>query len=132
MGPPSEKTAASEKSFDNEPVASERKSNNEPAASLEDVRDEKLLTSSSHESLEDFTVFWDEPIDQDPENPMNWSTSRKSSIIGVISFVTFLTPFASSMFAPGVPDVMADFNSNSRILSTFVVSIFVLGFAFGK
>lgn len=35
------------------------------------------------------------------------------------------------MFAPGVPDVMADFDSSSNILSTFVVSVYVLGFAFG-
>lgn len=35
------------------------------------------------------------------------------------------------MFAPGVPDVMKDFNTSSNLLATFVVSIYVLGFAFG-
>lgn len=35
------------------------------------------------------------------------------------------------MFAPGVPDVMKDFNSSSNVLAAFVVSVFVLGFAFG-
>ena len=35
------------------------------------------------------------------------------------------------MFAPGVPEVMSDFHSNSSTLATFVVSIFVLGFAIG-
>lgn len=35
------------------------------------------------------------------------------------------------MFAPGVPQVMADFNSSSPVLSSFVVSVYVLGFAFG-
>ena len=35
------------------------------------------------------------------------------------------------MFAPGVPDVMAEFNTSSSTFATFVVSIFVLGFAFG-
>lgn len=35
------------------------------------------------------------------------------------------------MFAPGVPDIMADFNSTSPNLATFVVSVYVLGFAFG-
>jgi MFS family permease len=35
------------------------------------------------------------------------------------------------MFAPGVPDVMRDFNSSSDTLATFVVSIYLIGFAFG-
>lgn len=35
------------------------------------------------------------------------------------------------MFAPGVPNVMNDFNTSSNLLATFVVSIYVLGFAFG-
>jgi multidrug resistance protein len=35
------------------------------------------------------------------------------------------------MFAPGVPQVMAEFHSTSDLVATFVVSIFVLGFAFG-
>jgi multidrug resistance protein len=35
------------------------------------------------------------------------------------------------MFAPGVPQLMADFHCTSNLLATFVVSVFVLGFAFG-
>ncbi|KAL2801986.1 major facilitator superfamily domain-containing protein [Aspergillus granulosus] len=62
---------------------------------------------------------------------MNWDMRRKWTIIAMISFVTFLTPLASSMFAPGVPEVMADFNTSSSMLATFVVSVYILGFAFG-
>jgi multidrug resistance protein len=35
------------------------------------------------------------------------------------------------MFAPGVPQVMAEFHSTSNLVATFVVSIFLLGYAFG-
>lgn len=35
------------------------------------------------------------------------------------------------MFAPGVPQLMEEFHSSSETLASFVVSIFVLGFAFG-
>lgn len=35
------------------------------------------------------------------------------------------------MFAPGIPQVMEEFGSTSNTLATFLVSIFVLGFAFG-
>jgi len=35
------------------------------------------------------------------------------------------------MFAPGVPEVMRDFHSDSETLASFVVSVYVLGYAFG-
>jgi multidrug resistance protein len=35
------------------------------------------------------------------------------------------------MFAPGVPQVMVDFQNSDSQLATFVVSVYVLGFAFG-
>lgn len=35
------------------------------------------------------------------------------------------------MFAPGVPQVMNDFHSESVDLASFVVSVYVLGYAFG-
>lgn len=35
------------------------------------------------------------------------------------------------MFAPGVPGIMREFNSTNEKMATFVVSVYVLGFAFG-
>lgn len=35
------------------------------------------------------------------------------------------------MFAPGITQVLRDFNSTSSVLSSFVVSVYILGFAFG-
>jgi multidrug resistance protein len=35
------------------------------------------------------------------------------------------------MSAPGVPQMLADFKTDSTLLATFVISVFVLGFAFG-
>lgn len=35
------------------------------------------------------------------------------------------------MFAPGVPDIMVEFKSSNENLATFLVSVYVLGFAFG-
>ncbi|KAK7538610.1 major facilitator superfamily domain-containing protein, partial [Phyllosticta citribraziliensis] len=80
------------------------------------------------EHQDPFVVDW-EP--NDPEKPLNWRDRDKWSIIGMISFMTFLTPLASSMFAPGVPDVMKEFGTTSNTMATFVVSVFVLGFACG-
>jgi multidrug resistance protein len=74
-------------------------------------------------------VWWEN--DEDPENPQNWPGWRKYVNCSLISFLTFLTPLASSMFAPGVPQLMREFKSANRELAAFVVSVYVLGFAFG-
>lgn len=36
-------------------------------------------------------VWWDEPADQDPKNPMNWSEKKKWSNIGVLAICTLIT-----------------------------------------
>jgi multidrug resistance protein len=74
-------------------------------------------------------VFWDGP--DDPQNPMNWSLGRKWLSIALVSMITFLTPLGSSSFAPGVPKLMDEFHNDSTLLSGFVVSVYVLGFAIG-
>ncbi|KAI3556005.1 hypothetical protein CABS03_09624 [Colletotrichum abscissum] len=87
------------------------------------------VVDDAAEPENEFSVWWAD--DQDPENPMNWSKSRKLGIIATLSFITFLTPLASSMFAPGIPQVMAEFGESDDSIATFVVSVFVLGFALG-
>lgn len=74
-------------------------------------------------------VWWDGPTD--PQNPMNWSWTKKWGTIMIVSAITFLTPLASSMFAPGIPDIMKEFHSTNSLLEGFMLSIYVLGFAFG-
>ena len=67
----------------------------------------------------------------DPENPMNWGFSKKWGTILLISAITSLTSLASSIFAPGVPEVMRDFGSTNDMLIGFMVSVYALGFSFG-
>lgn len=45
--------------------------------------------------------------------------------------LTSFRPLASSMFAPGIPAVMSEFQSTNTELASFVVSVYVLGYAFG-
>lgn len=110
-----------------------------PSASLnaEDVEkgpDEKQHSPPENASLEDDTpdpdlVGWDG--DDDPEKPHNWSGKKKWQTAGLIAAMTFLTPLASSMFAPGVEGVLIEFHSTSITLGSFVVSIYVLGYCIG-
>ncbi|CUS15043.1 unnamed protein product [Tuber aestivum] len=100
-------------------------------------------------------VDWDGP--EDPENPINWSRWTKVVSVVIVSSITFVTytpppppyditppvhakqflscmqdsPLSSSMLAPGVPQLLHDFHSANLQLGSFVVSIYVLGFAFG-
>ncbi|UKZ64906.1 uncharacterized protein TrAtP1_006112 [Trichoderma atroviride] len=74
-------------------------------------------------------VWWDG--DNDPDNPYNWPRWRKVLNCVLISCLAFITPLASSMFAPGVPDLMLEFRSTNEELAAFCVSVYVLGFAAG-
>ncbi|OCL05615.1 MFS general substrate transporter [Glonium stellatum] len=69
--------------------------------------------------------------DDDPANPRNWPATVKWGNITIVSLVTIVTPLASSMFAPAVPQVMAQFHSNNEELASFVISVYVIGFALG-
>lgn len=96
--------------------------------------DERTLSNDAiaeqPEELQDPNlVDWDSP--DDPKNPQNWPASRKWGIIGALAAVTLITPLASSFFAPGVPQVLRTFNETSNTMATFVVSIYILGFAIG-
>ncbi|KAI1271604.1 cycloheximide resistance protein [Xylaria sp. FL0933] len=86
-------------------------------------------TATSDEENDPNIVWWDG--DDDPENPFNWTTWRKVLNCGCISFQTFISPLASSIFAPGVPLVLEEFHSTSPEIATFVVSVYLLGFAAG-
>lgn len=72
-------------------------------------------------------VGWD--AQDDPENPRNFPHKRKLFILFLVSAITFLSPLASSIFAPGIPFVNADFNNTSQMLGSFAVSVYILGFA---
>jgi hypothetical protein len=107
-----------------------------PSALDKDVeKGEREGSVSTKEEIEEVVeddpniVFWDGP--DDPQNPMNWPASKKWGTVTLVSAITFLTPLASSMFAPGVPEVMETFNSTDDMLAGFMVSVYVLGFAVG-
>src|SRR5208282_1909152 len=70
------------------------------------------------------TTGWDG--EHDPMNHRNWELWRKIVVIGFVAAITFFSPLASSMFAPGIPSVMKAFNTTNESLGTFCVSVYVL------
>ena len=99
------------------------------SSELEPVTVKTISDGNDGAEGENNEVGWDG--DSDPNNPMNWSSGQKWGAVSVVAAITFLTPLGSSIFAPGVPRVMEEFHSDSELLSGFVVSVYVLGFAFG-
>ncbi|CAK7201804.1 hypothetical protein SEUCBS139899_004519 [Sporothrix eucalyptigena] len=75
-----------------------------------------------------YAVSWD---DHPKDNPMEWTMGKKWRIIGTLSVLSLLTPLASSMMAPAVPEILEQFDVHNDQYGTFCVSVFVLGFAFG-
>ena len=67
----------------------ERVRTNPSSASLNSKHETNGGAAQSEPGSE-FVVWWDEPHDQDPENPMNWSSTRKWFNICVISIISFL------------------------------------------
>ncbi|KAK2125857.1 major facilitator superfamily domain-containing protein [Fusarium oxysporum II5] len=74
-------------------------------------------------------VNWDGP--DDPANPQNWSMKKKTINVILVSSVTFVTPLASSIFAPSIDQVMREFHSTNEQLASFIVSVYLLGYCFG-
>ncbi|KAG8361992.1 putative transporter [Fusarium venenatum] len=74
-------------------------------------------------------VNWDGP--DDPENPQNWSMKKKTITVIIVSSVTFVTPLASSIFAPSIEQVMTEFHSTNSQVASFIVSVYLLGYCFG-
>jgi hypothetical protein len=56
-------------------------------------------SSLTPDTTDNYSVWWTEPEDRDPDNPLNWSNAQKWSIIGVLSLLTFLT-----YVSPGLVD----------------------------
>jgi hypothetical protein len=74
-------------------------------------KDVESAASSPVEVTSDGNIVdWDGPDDRN--NPQNWSLAKKGVNILILSILTFLTPLASSMFAPGVPQLMKEFHSD--------------------
>ncbi|KAG1897547.1 multidrug resistance protein 4 [Suillus fuscotomentosus] len=67
----------------------------------------------------------------DPVNPRNWSPAKKWTTTAIVGLYTFVTPLASSIMAPGLPDLAAKFNITNPTVTALTLSIFLLSFAIG-
>lgn len=74
-------------------------------------------------------VTWDGP--DDPLNPKNWSKGRKWAATLVVSSFTFISPVSSSMVAPALGTISAEFGITNTAQQELILSIFILAYAIG-
>ncbi|KAJ5279717.1 hypothetical protein N7478_005089 [Penicillium angulare] len=74
-------------------------------------------------------VGWEN--DKDPQNPRNYAPSRKWFLLFLVSIVTLISPFASSVFSPAASYAATEFHETSSILSTLTVTSYLFGYATG-
>ncbi|RMZ71638.1 integral membrane [Pyrenophora seminiperda CCB06] len=87
------------------------------------------VASSSNSSAGLNIVDWQG--EDDAANPRNFPPWRKTINMACIFYLSVVSPFTSSVVAPAMPDIMIEFASTDAYLSAFVLSVYVLGYAFG-
>jgi hypothetical protein len=73
-------------------------------------------------------IEWDGP--DDPENPMNFSVSKKWILTGVMGSLTWIITFASSVFSTATLVVAEEYNVSIEV-AVLGTSLFVAGLALG-
>ncbi|KAF1995014.1 MFS general substrate transporter [Amniculicola lignicola CBS 123094] len=66
----------------------------------------------------------------DPDNPYNWSSSRKTIVSALICLLTFSVYYGSAAYAPSIPFVMEQFDCSEAVAS-LGLAIYVIGYGFG-
>ncbi|OAQ59707.1 fluconazole resistance protein [Pochonia chlamydosporia 170] len=74
-------------------------------------------------------IGWDSQTD--PEMPLNFSPFRKWLLVALLSIITFMSPFASSILAPALGSLEKEYHETDITKGSMPVSIFVLGYAVG-
>jgi MFS family permease len=74
-----------------------------------------------------YLVQWNE---NDPENPYNWSTAKRSWMTFQLGMLAMVGSLASSITAPAMAVIGEDLGMSSEV-TVLTVSLYVLGFIFG-
>ncbi|KAJ7269851.1 major facilitator superfamily domain-containing protein [Mycena rebaudengoi] len=67
----------------------------------------------------------------DPQNPRNWTTSKKWCSVAIVSLYTFVSPLCSSILAPGLEHISTKYGIQDATILAMTLSIFLLSFAIG-
>ncbi|CCF60370.1 hypothetical protein KAFR_0K00150 [Kazachstania africana CBS 2517] len=69
--------------------------------------------------------------EDDPDNPQNWTSSKKNLIIFEIMMLTCINYMGSSIYTPGQGGIQDDFHVG-HVTATLNLSLYVLGYGLGQ
>ncbi|KAL4863386.1 hypothetical protein BDV12DRAFT_189732 [Aspergillus spectabilis] len=67
----------------------------------------------------------------DPLNPRNFSLARKWFLLILVSSITIISPFSSSVFAPAVVHTQQELGDTSPLLGSLAVTSYLFGYGTG-
>lgn len=71
-------------------------------------------------------VGWES--ETDPSMPFNYTSREKWTWVWLLSAITLLTPFASSILSPAIRQLSDEFGNTNDIVGSMTVSIYLLGY----
>ena len=80
-------------------------------------------------NLDEDIVGWGSQ--EDPEMPFNFPARQKWMWVGLLSAITLLTPFSSSILSPAIGALDKEFGNANAIVGSMTVSIYLLGYVVG-
>ncbi|KAI1356832.1 major facilitator superfamily domain-containing protein [Xylaria sp. FL0043] len=89
---------------------------------------EKVDTTAPNPNDPDL-VTWTGP--EDPENPKNWTFSKKWAAVFTVSLFTFISPISSSLVAPALEKIGDELGIDQAFEKNLTLSIFILAYAIG-
>jgi hypothetical protein len=101
----------------------------EIACSGEEVRPLPRRSLAVKKIFKHVKIGWDGPDDQ--ENPHNWSRSRKTTLMMLISIYRTTTTMAGSFLAPALQKIAVDLDIPTQKRTNIILSAYVLAFAVG-
>lgn len=87
-----------------------------------------INSNKETEKFDPFLVEWNG--EQDPEYPLNWSSSTKAFMIFQIMLLTCVTYMGSSIYTPGQEFIQKEFHVG-HVTATLNMSLYVLGYGIG-
>ncbi|KAI5309817.1 hypothetical protein KEM55_002340, partial [Ascosphaera atra] len=95
----------------------------------ESLKMQRTRSSRKSREKDPKLVTWNGP--DDPENPKNWTSKKKWAAVITVSCFTFISPVSSSLVAPALETMAADFGITNQVQTELMMSVFVLAYAIG-
>ncbi|KAF5365776.1 hypothetical protein D9758_003157 [Tetrapyrgos nigripes] len=86
-----------------------------------------VIYAGSGTSSDPYVVVWDP---KDPQNPYEWSRTRKWILTAQLALATWTVSFSSSSYSGGLTFIVRDLGTSEE-LAVLGISLYVLGFALG-